>query len=140
MLTAGPLLAQDLVDRGGFSPASLYLNLKALKAEGAVDTRRDGRAVRYLFVGPLGGSAGRSRATKSTRGRRSQAMSGVGPALTAEAELKAALGVLLTRLSPIENASEKIMVLSELAGSLPAPVATVLKAVADDLDRLRGKG
>ena len=48
MLSSGPMLAQDILDKGGFSPASLYLNLKALKSEGSVDTTREGRAVRTV--------------------------------------------------------------------------------------------
>jgi len=139
LLATGSLAAQDLVDQGGFSPASLYLNLKALKAAGSVDTLRDGRVVRYQLTGALGSEAAAAKPAKAARGRPNRTSSDIAPALTATAELKAALGVLLTRLSPIEDADEKIMVLSQLAGSMPAPVARVLRAVVDDLDRLRGK-
>ena len=142
LLAAGSLAAQDLVDQGGFSPASLYLNLKALKAEGSVDTHRDGRVVRYQLSGRLDDNAVAAtsgKPVKAGRGRPSGTSRGVEPALAGTAELKAALGVLLTRLSPLEDADEKIMVLSQLAGSMPVPVARVLRAVVDDLGRLRGK-
>jgi len=135
LLAAGPLLAQELVDRGGFSTASLYLNLKALKVDGAIDTHREGRVVRYLLSGAAPDKGGLAK-----RGRAAITAAGSGVLDGASGELKAALNVLLARLSPIDSVDEKIMVLSQLAGSLPPPVSRVLLAVVDDLDRLTGKG
>ena len=145
MLASGPMLAQDILDKGGFSPASLYLNLKALKSEGSVDTTREGRNVRYALTGTPGTdgetAVASAKPIKGKRGRKPKVSSGaaVGKPVSASSELKDALGVLVARLSPIENVGEKRMVLSQLAGSLPAPVAKVLNAIVDDLSRLSGK-
>lgn len=143
MLSSGPMLAQDILDKGGFSPASLYLNLKALKADGSVDTTREGRAVRYALTGaPVAeGDAPAAKPAKGKRGRKPKGTTkaAAGRPAKTPGDLKDALGVLMARLSPIENANEKMMVLSQLAGSLPAPVAKVLNSVIDDLGRLVGK-
>ena len=145
MLGAGPMLAQEILDKGGFSPASLYLNLKALKAEGSVDTTREGRAVRYALTGTPGteGEAAPA-AAKPAKGKRGRKPKGTVKAASskpasASGDLKDALGVLVARLSPIEDVNEKLLVLSQLAGSLPTPVAKVLNAIVDDLGRLSGK-
>jgi len=47
--------------------------------------------------------------------------------------------VLTARLAPIDNVNEKLLVLGQLAGSLPGPVSKVLNSVIDDLSRLSGK-
>lgn len=132
MLGSGALLTQELLDQGGFSPASLYLNLKALKADGLVDTAREGRSVRYLLTGA---SAAPVTHSPGKRGRKPGAKATAAPA----DDLQSALGVLMTRLAPIDKVDEKLMVLGQLANSLPGPVAGVLKAVIDDLGRLSGK-
>ncbi len=145
MLSSGPMLAQDILDKGGFSPASLYLNLKALKSDGSVDTTREGRAVRYALTGTPGTegetAAVAAKPAKGKRGRKPKGTVKVAASKpsSASGDLKDALGVLMARLSPIENASEKMMVLSQLAGSLPSPVAKILNSVIDDLGRLAGK-
>ncbi|WP_293373057.1 helix-turn-helix domain-containing protein [Nevskia sp.] len=144
LLSSGPMLAQDILDKGGFSPASLYLNLKALKSDGSVDTTREGRAVRYALTGTPGTEGEPVAAAKPAKGKRGRKPKGTvkavgGKIASASGDLKDALGVLMARLSPIENASEKMMVLSQLAGSLPAPVAKILNSVIDDLGRLAGK-
>lgn len=128
MLAAGPLPAQQLLEQGGFSPASLYLNLKALKADGLIDTAREGRSVCYALIG-------KAAADPARRGRKP----GVRTAAPAADDLRHALGVLMARLAPIEAADEKLMVLGQLAESLPGPVSKVLLAVIDDLSRLSGK-
>lgn len=131
LLGAGPQFAQTLLDQGGFSPASLYLNLKALKAAGIVDTSREGRTVRYL----LSGSAGTATAPRAKLGRKAAGKRAAAPA----DDLQAALGVLMTRLAPIDKADEKLLVLSQLARSLPGPVAVILESVIEDLSRLSGR-
>lgn len=144
MLGAGPLLAQDILDQGGFSPASLYLNLKALKSEGLVDTTREGRSVRYTLTGAVASEAGESAAaepkTRKKPGRKAGTKNVAKPAAAAaDGDLKGALGVLMARLAPIDKVDEKLMVLQQLAGSLPGPVSGILKSVIDDLSRLSGK-
>lgn len=147
LLGAGPMLAQELVDRGGFSPASLYLNLKGLKADGIVDAAQEGRLVRYALTGAAPAEGSSAPAGKARRGRKPKAEAAAKkrgrPAKTVRAagsgNLQDALGVLMARLSPIEQVDEKLMVLGQLAGSLPAPVASVLNKVIDDLSRLAGK-
>lgn len=132
LLAAGPLSSQQLLDRAGCSPASLYLNLKALKADGHLDTTREGRTVAYQLRTRAGAVAVASR---PARGRPARSRPDAGAA-----DLDAALRVLLAQLSPIDNAADKIRVLTRLAASLPAPVSHLLQAVADDLTRLTGKG
>ncbi|WP_292999783.1 helix-turn-helix domain-containing protein [Nevskia sp.] len=147
MLADGPALAQDILDKGGFSPASLYLNLKALKNEGAVDTQRDGRAVRYFLTGQAPAAAegsdeeGAAAPAPKKRGRKpgSGKKGKTAAAPKAPNDLRDALGVLTARLAPIDNVNEKLLVLGQLAGSLPGPVSKVLNSVIDDLSRLSGK-
>lgn len=145
LLNAGPMLAQELVDKGGFSPASLYLNLKSLKADGIVDAAQEGRLVRYTLTGVAPAEAGSAPSAKGRRGRKSKAEAAPkkrgrpAKAGAGTTNLQDALGVLMARLSPIEQVDEKLMVLGQLAGSLPAPVAGVLNKVIDDLSRLAGK-
>ncbi len=141
MLGTGPLLAQDILERGGFSPASLYLNLKALKAEGVVDTTREGRSVRYTLTGDSASEASPAAVasepkTRKKAGRKAGSKNVAKPAV---GDLKGALGVLMARLAPIDKVDEKLMVLEQLAGSLPGPVSGILKSVIDDLSRLSGK-
>lgn len=142
MLASGPMLASDLVEQGKFSAASMHLNLKALKADGLVDAMREGRAMRYMLTGAA--SAEGSAAGGKRRGRKAkvEAVKGRGRPKKGAGDsgnLQDALGVLMARLSPIEQIDEKLMVLGQLAGSLPAPVAGVLNKVIDDLSRLGGK-
>lgn len=140
MLGTGPLLAQDILDRGGFSPASLYLNLKALKAEGVVDTSREGRSVRYTLTGTAASEASPAVASEpKSRKKAGRKAGSKNVAKPAEGDLKGALGVLMARLAPIDKVDEKLMVLEQLAGSLPGPVSGILKSVIDDLSRLSGK-
>lgn len=140
MLSTGPMLAQDILERGGFSPASLYLNLKALKSEGVVDTAREGRSVRYTLTGAVAseGSVVVAPEVKIRKkpGRKAGSKNVAAPAA---GDLKGALGVLMARLAPIDKVDEKLMVLNQLAGSLPGPVSSILKSVIDDLSRLSGK-
>ncbi|WP_273454663.1 ArsR/SmtB family transcription factor [Nevskia ramosa] len=144
MLGTGPMLAQDILERGGFSPASLYLNLKALKSEGVVDTTREGRSVRYTLTGAAA-AASEGSVVVASEGKirkkpgRKAGSKNKNAAAPAAGDLKGALGVLMARLAPIDKVDEKLMVLNQLAGSLPGPVSSILKSVIDDLSRLSGR-
>jgi DNA-binding transcriptional ArsR family regulator len=146
MLSSGPMLANELVEQGKFSAASMHLNLKSLKADGLVDAMREGRAMRYMLSGAAPSEAGEAAPAGKRRGRKPKAETAKPRgrpkktvASSVSGNLQDALGVLMARLSPIEQVDEKLMVLSQLAGSLPAPVAGVLNKVIDDLSRLAGK-
>lgn len=140
MLGTGPMLAQDILERGGFSPASLYLNLKALKSEGVVDTTREGRSVRYTLTGVAASEGSVAVAPEGKiRKKPGRKPGGKKAAAPAAGDLKGALGVLMARLAPIDKVDEKLMVLNQLAGSLPGPVSSILKSVIDDLSRLSGR-
>lgn len=140
MLGTGPMLAQDILERGGFSPASLYLNLKALKSEGVVDTTREGRSVRYTLNGAAASEASVVVAPEGKIRKKPSRKPGSKKVVAPVAgDLKGALGVLMARLAPIDKVDEKLMVLNQLAGSLPGPVSSILKSVIDDLSRLSGK-
>lgn len=139
MLGTGPMLAQDILERGGFSPASLYLNLKALKAENVVDTTREGRSVRYTLTGAAGEGAPAVASEGKSRKKPGRKAGSKKAAAPAAGDLKGALGVLMARLAPIDKVDEKLMVLNQLAGSLPGPVSGILKSVIDDLSRLSGR-
>ncbi len=140
MLGTSPMLAQDILERGGFSPASLYLNLKALKSEGVVDTTREGRSVRYTLTGAAASEGSVAVASEGKiRKKPGRKPGGKKVAAPAAGDLKGALGVLMARLAPIDKVDEKLMVLNQLAGSLPGPVSSILKSVIDDLSRLSGR-
>lgn len=142
MLGTGPMLAQDILERGGFSPASLYLNLKALKSEGVVDTTREGRSVRYTLTGAAASEDSvvvASEVKIRKKPGRKAGSKNKNIAAPAAGDLKGALGVLMARLAPIDKVDEKLMVLNQLAGSLPGPVSSILKSVIDDLSRLSGR-
>lgn len=144
MLSAGPKMSEELIEQGGFSQASLHQNMNKLKAEGLVVDSRDGRRKVYTLAGELPEGESVTMPGRGRRGRKPKAAAGTGakrgrPAKSAAAsDLKGALGVLMARLSPIDNVGEKTMVLTQLAATLPKPVASVLNAIIDDLSRLSG--
>lgn len=135
LLASGPQTSSELVAKGGFSPASLYLNLKALKKEGLVRSTRNGRNVSIALT-----SAAQAAADAPIEGEvLPPSKSKSGNALVSAyvpRELHEALEGLARRLSPVDRVEEKLLVLEQLTRTLPAPVASVLQDVMSDLVRL----
>lgn len=134
LLQSGARTRSDLVRKGGFSAASLYLNLKALKKEGRVVTTRHGRSVLIALAdAPHAAIEGvvlpvmPKAATKTGR---------TVVAAYVPRELHEALESLQQRLAPVERSEEKLLVLEQLALTLPAPIAAVLQDIMADLARL----
>jgi DNA-binding transcriptional ArsR family regulator len=154
ILAAGPRSSAELVTEGGFSTASLYLNLKSLKDDGLVESERDGRVVMIRLSGKAASGkpapAAKPVAVKPIEGVVVSApVEEVIDEPAAEApkrnavvlayvprDLHEALDGVTRRLSPIEGTQEKLMVLDRLARSLPTPVASVLRSIMDDVARL----
>lgn len=153
ILAAGPRSSAELVTEGGFSTASLYLNLKSLKDDGLVESERDGRVVMIR----LSGKAASSKPAPAAKPVAAKPIEGVVVSAPVEVidepateapkrnavvlayvprDLHEALDGVTRRLSPIEGTQEKLMVLDRLARSLPTPVASVLRSIMDDVARL----
>lgn len=153
ILAAGPRSSAQLVTEGGFSTASLYLNLKSLKDEGLIETERDGRVVMISLSGkarknvsavpapapvskarpvvtPVEGEVIEAAETAAVPKRNAVVLAYV------PRDLHEALDGVTRRLSPIEGTQEKLMVLDRLARTLPGPVADVLRSLMDDVTRL----
>ncbi|GAC1620971.1 MAG: hypothetical protein NVS9B10_03290 [Nevskia sp.] len=136
LLADGPLTSSELVSKGGFSAASLYLNLKALKKDGMVKTIRNGRSVSISLTGAPEPAAAEGAAMPTPKAAaKTKAKSALVKAYVPR-DLHEALEGLTRRLSPIERADEKLRTLEQLARSLPSPVASVLKDIMGDLARL----
>ena len=142
LLADGPMTSSELVSKGGFSAASLYLNLKALKKDGMVKTLRSGRSVSIALTGATDATPAADAASAAPaalpgkrRGRKPKSATTLVAAYVPR-DLHEALEGLTRRLSPIERADEKLRTLDLLARSLPAPVASVLKDIMSDLGRL----
>lgn len=138
ILAAGPVSGPELLKQGKFSPAALYLNLKAMRADGLVDSQRNGRTVMLSLTGS--GSAAEQAPIEgevvSEQPRpKAKAGSALVPALIPQ-DLHEALNVVAIRLSPVARVQEKLVVLDQLARSMPDPVAEVLRSVIDDVARL----
>lgn len=139
ILTSGPMTTSELVTKGKFSSAAAFMHLKALRADGAIVGARNGREVYYSLSGsaPVATAAASSEpAAKGVRGRKpktAKVAAGARPA-----SLESALEGLTRRLAPIDSLDRKVAVLNQLAGSLPASVASVLTAIRDDLRRIAG--
>ncbi len=137
LLAAGPITRGELLKRGKFSQASLYLHLKALRKAGTVIPNADNRklmlaknkgAIEEVSVSEVVESPRASKASASTS-------SALVPATTARA-LHEALDSVLSRLSPIARPTEKLLVLEQLASTTPGPVSEVLQLLIDDVRRL----
>lgn len=151
ILAAGPRSSAQLVAEGGFSTASLYLNLKSLKDEGLIETERDGRVVMIRLSGKAPKVARSAPAAASSERIPVTAVEGEVMDATEEAgvpkrnavvlayvprDLHEALDGVTRRLSPIEGTQEKLMVLDRLAQTLPGPVADILRSLMADVTRL----
>ncbi|MBL6750549.1 MAG: hypothetical protein ISP90_08505 [Nevskia sp.] len=124
--------------RGKFSPAALYLNLKAMRAEGLVESQRHGRSV---TIGLAQGAAAAAESAPiegevvAEQPRAKSGGSALVPAMIPQ-DLHEALNAVAFRLSPVARVQEKLVVLDQLARSMPAPVAEVLRSVIDDVAKL----
>jgi DNA-binding transcriptional ArsR family regulator len=136
LLGAGPLTRGELLKRGGFSQASLYLHLKALRKDGIVVPDADNRKLKLAAGAPSIEEVAVAEVIETPRAARpTQPSSALVPAGTARA-LHEALDAVLSRLSPIDRPAEKLLVLEQLARTTPDPVSEVLQLLIDDVRRL----
>ena len=143
LLAAGPKTGSELVAQGGFSVASLYLNLKSLKDDGLIESERVGREVSIRLAGgaaPVEASdEGVSAPIEGEIINREEVVVQKTTAVSAAyrgGDLRSALDQLSARLSPVEGAREKLMVLDQLTRTMPQPIADVLRSLMDDVVRL----
>lgn len=147
LLSGGPKSTAELVAEGGFSNAAAFLNLKKLKDQSLVETDRVGRIVTYRLSDAAsavaieeaprrGGKKGLKNKPVAApskrdvkRGPKGRPSAGVAGSLRGELELIAA------RFAPIDDLKRKLDVLDQLAQSMPREVASVLKAIKNDLSR-----
>lgn len=136
LLEAGPSTNSELLKNGKFTPSALYLHLKALRQQGVVQSKRVGRTVtlqlktkaqKRVVEEPIDAVV-----VQETRRPTSSALvpSHVSP------ELHEALSAVAFRLRPVAQVEQKLMVLDQLARSMPAAVSGVLHAVMEDLVNL----
>lgn len=131
LLQGGPLTRTEIMERGKFSQAALYLHLKGLRDEGMIEPDEDNRRLR--LTGPIDGieEVAITEVVEQPRQTKSSALM---PANLPRA-LHQALDAVLYRLSPIERVSEKLLVLEQLSRTTPQPVAEVLQLLIDDVRR-----
>lgn len=141
LLESGPRSSAALVAEGGFSPAAVFLNIRALKQEGLVAATRQGREVLFSLTGaaPQPAAAAPVKPAKKAPIRAVP----IRPAATkavvlayVPSELHAALNGLTRQLAPVEALADKLRVLDTLGRTLPAPIAAVLGSIAEDLQRI----
>jgi DNA-binding transcriptional ArsR family regulator len=141
ILAAGPITGPDLLKNGKFTQSSLHLHLKALRDAGMIVSRRIGKAqeIRLAQMPPAaeasieGVVVDRSEPKEDPKPSASAALL---PAAFVSRELHDALSAISFRLSPVERAQEKLLVLDQLARTMPGPVSEVLRAVMDDVVKL----
>lgn len=138
ILGAGAVTGPELLKKGRFSPAALYLNLKALRDEGLIDSQRTGRSVVLRLKHgskaeeePIEGVVVSDHQPKA----KPRASSALVPALIPQ-ELHEALSAVTFRLSPVQRVEEKLVVLEQLARNMPAAVSDVLRSVMEDVAKL----
>jgi DNA-binding transcriptional ArsR family regulator len=136
LLAAGPTTNAELLKNGKFTPSALYLHLKALRQQGIVQSKRVGRSVTLRLK------------TKAHKQVVEEPIDAVvvqeAPRPTSSAlvpahmspELHEALNAVAFRLRPVTQVEQKLMVLDQLARSMPAAVSGVLHAVMEDLVKL----
>ncbi|GEM_PF-2003588 len=134
LLASGPKTRAELLKRGKFSDAALYLNLKSLRDEQLIAEDTATRKLRLASATkPLEGvvveKAAASKPYKAGRAKTSLPVH-------VPRELHAALNMVLIRLSPIKRSREKLTVLQQLARTTPAPVSEILSSLIDDVVRL----
>lgn len=138
LLSAGSKTSAELVAAGGFSAASLYLNLKSLKKDGLVSTRRDGRRVIITLAAGTSSIAPNVVAKTASRSARASASATI-PAHVPR-DLIQALEKLSHRLSPVDRLDDKLLVLLQLSRSVQHPVAGLLQDIVADLKRIGSTG
>ena len=141
LLASGPRTASELVAKGGFSSAALYLNIKALKAERLIKADRNGREITYSLAEPSVAASKRRKpvAAESVKASLPVPMNAITASVVVAyvpEELHAALNGLTQRLAPIHMVGDKLEVLDHLVRTLPKPIAAVLASISDDLRRL----
>jgi hypothetical protein len=128
LLGHGPASRNELIKRGGFSQASLFLNLKALRAEHLIAEDKATRQLRLVA----------DAAAADTSADKPSAMINVPQTMAVAVgspELHLALEVVTVRLAPIDQAAEKVHVLQALSRGAPEPVAEILQLLAQDVSR-----
>lgn len=142
LLAGGSKSTSDLIAEGGFSAAGAFLNLKKLKAAGAVVTERAGRAVHYSLAdgASLQEAAprrGRKKASMNKAadkpGRKAKASKAASP--SASKSLAAELAAIADRFRPNADLDRQLDVLDNLVSSMPASVARVLGSIRAELVR-----
>jgi len=147
LLNSGTKSTAELIAEGGFSSAGAFLNLKKLKDQGLVETERAGRNIMYRLADAAAGVAiedaprrGRKKGSKNKAAAAPAKKAGKrGPKAKAPereaGSLRGELAAIAVRFAPIEDLKRKLDVLDQLAQSMPLEVASVLKAIKDDLSR-----
>ncbi|MDB5988231.1 MAG: transcriptional regulator [Nevskia sp.] len=137
ILAAGPITNSELQRKGRFTPSAQYLHLKALRQQGVLDSKRNGRSVTLRLKGKA-----HSRSVEEPidavvvqETPRRATSSALVPARMSP-ELHEALNAVAFRLRPVERVEEKLLVLDQLARSMPPTVSGVLHAVMADLVKL----
>jgi len=136
LLAAGPATNSELLKNGKFTPSALYLHLKALRQQGVVQSKRVGRSVTLSLK-----TKAHKRVVEEpidavvVQETPRVASSALVPARMSP-ELHEALNAVAFRLRPVAKVEQKLMVLDQLARSMPAAVSGVLHAVMEDLVKL----
>jgi hypothetical protein len=133
LLQKGPANRSELLKNGGFSQASLFLVLKALRNEHLIVEDKATRQLRLVSKA----AHAESMATTVVHVPRIAKVKSAEPAALAVVpqDLHIALEAVMVRLAPIDLAAEKLHVLEQLTQITPDPVAEVLRLLAGDVLR-----
>lgn len=139
ILAHGPITNAALRKEGGFTASALYLHIKALREAGLLSSHRDGRYVTLSLRNGGHGEPLEGEVVADTPRPANSKSSALMPAFVSK-ELREALNAVAHRLSPVEGAQEKLLVLDQLARTMPAAVSEVLRGVMHDLVKLSNFG
>lgn len=122
MLAESDMTAQQMVEKGGFSMAGAFLNIKKLKAAGKIVGNRDGRQINYSLA-KKGAAKGSGKAPAVTGRGKSEGVK----------SLRDAVEMIKNAFKPVEDIKDKVDLLDALAANTPKAASKLLLKIKSDL-------
>ena len=134
-LATGPKTTAQLLKAGGFSSASLYLNLKLLEDEKTIEIGGRGLPIRLASeAAPIQSAPKPAASLPAPKSKQSAKVAVL--AEYVDGQLQDALEAVSARFVAPDRIGEKLHTLEQLSASLPSAVSEVLMAIRADLLRL----
>jgi len=134
LLSSGSKTRKQLLELGGFSPASLFNVLKVLKTQGAISLSPDNRLVSAAGAAPHKAAPVVHEAEVVNPLSSGKALVAAGEHATRA--LHEALEAVQRLFVAPDRVKEKLTTLDRLVDTLPAPIADVLAAIREDYARM----